>query len=354
MAGRPGPAVYCEPVIAADTGTAPAGTGIRGLVWRPGGAPEELTEVEQAIELARDPSVLVWLEVDLHDNALFARLATELGFDPRAVDDSRASRGRPKASRFAEHNFCTLYDVWLAERAPLASRVRLNRISAFVLDSCLVTVRAKGRLDADQLVDRWLQDPQLATLGVDGLLAGLLDLIIDRHYEVLQQLDDGIEALEDDLFADLADMRALQRRTYLLRRELVELRRVIVPMRDVITTVMHTGQSQRGWTLTSLSYYEDLTNHALRAAEWTEALRDLVSSIHETTLSINDTRMNVVMKKLAGWAAIIAVPTLITGWFGMNVPYPGFGRPVGYWVALGLVLVSAVVLFWAFRRRDWL
>ena len=92
----------------------------------------------------------------------------------------------------------------------------------------------------------------------------------------------------------------------------------------------------------------------LRDSAETESLRDLVSSIFETNLSLNDMRLNVVMKKLSGWAAIIAVPTLITGWFGMNVPYPGYGAGWGFWLALGVSVISAVVLYITFRRHDWL
>ena len=86
---------------------------------------------------------------------------------------------------------------------------------------------------------------------------------------------------------------------------------------------------------------------------WTESLRDLVGSAFETNLALNDARLNTIMKKLAGWAAIIAVPTAITGWFGQNVPYPGFSQPLGFWMSAILIVVGSMTLYALFRRRDW-
>jgi magnesium transporter len=103
-----------------------------------------------------------------------------------------------------------------------------------------------------------------------------------------------------------------------------------------------------------MPYYQDVYDHVLRAAEWTESLRDLVNSILETNLTIQGNRLNVITKKVTSWAAIIAVPTLITGYYGMNVPYPGFSEPVGFAVSVAVIVIAAVVLYLVFKRKDWL
>src|ERR1700748_2576796 len=97
-----------------------------------------------------------------------------------------------------------------------------------------------------------------------------------------------------------------------------------------------------------MPYYQDVYDHVLRAAEWTDSLRDLVTSILETNLTIQGNRMNVISKKVTGWAAIIAVPTLITGFYGMNVPYPYFGRQLGFTISACLMIVSMIVLYRVF------
>ncbi|HEY6785974.1 MAG TPA: CorA family divalent cation transporter, partial [Trebonia sp.] len=130
------------------------------------------------------------------------------------------------------------------------------------------------------------------------------------------------------------------------------LRRVVLPMREMVNTMMRRDLHVVGEDL--MPYYQDVYDHVLRAAEWTDSLRDLVTSILETNLTIQGNRMNVISKKVTGWAAIIAVPTFITGFYGMNVPYPGFSAEWGFVIALGVMIVSMIVLYRVFRRRDWL
>jgi magnesium transporter len=103
-----------------------------------------------------------------------------------------------------------------------------------------------------------------------------------------------------------------------------------------------------------MPYYQDVYDHVLRATEWTESLRDLVTTILETNLTLQGNRMNIITKKVTSWAAIIAVPTFITGFYGMNVPYPGFSEHLGFLVSVAIMIVAGCVLYVVFRRRDWL
>jgi len=101
-------------------------------------------------------------------------------------------------------------------------------------------------------------------------------------------------------------------------------------------------------------YYQDVYDHVLRATEWTESLRDLVTTILETNLTIQGNRMNIITKKVTSWAAIIAVPTFVTGFYGMNVPYPGFSRQSGVAVSVAIMFIAATTLYFVFKRKDWL
>jgi magnesium transporter len=103
-----------------------------------------------------------------------------------------------------------------------------------------------------------------------------------------------------------------------------------------------------------LPYFQDVYDHVLRATEWTESLRDLVTTVMETNLTVQGNRMNMIMKKVTSWAAIIAVPTAVTGFYGQNVPYPGFGTHLGFWTSTGVMIGLSVLLYTAFRRRDWI
>jgi magnesium transporter len=137
-----------------------------------------------------------------------------------------------------------------------------------------------------------------------------------------------------------------------LRKSLVELRRVVLPMREVVNTMMRRDVGLVTEELTP--YYQDVYDHVLRATEWTESLRDLVATILETNLAIQGNRLNVITKKVTGWAAIIAVPTAITGFYGQNLPYPGFGTAAGFATSAALIVGLSTALYIAFRRKDWL
>src|SRR4029077_3607223 len=161
-------------------------------------------------------------------------------------------------------------------------------------------------------------------------------------------LDDAVETLEDQLFSDVPQDMQVQRRSFELRKSLVLLRRIVIPMREVVNARMR--RDLHVVTDDLMPYYQDVYDHVLRAAEWTDSLRDLVTTILETNLTIQGNRMNVITKKVTSWAAIIAVPTLITGYYGMNVPYPGFSQPVGFYTSATIMIVAAGLLYYIFKR----
>lgn len=326
----------------------------RSRVWRDGELVARDFGLDRLVEYIADEHNLVWLDLLAPSSKELARLAGELGFDLHTVEDALAPRERSKAVRHDGRWFVLVHTLGLSAVDGYESRIRIGRVSAFVLANALVTVRTDPEWEMGQVVERWDANPALVRMGTAGLLHGLLDTIVDGHVEVIEQLDDSMEDLEDLLFEDGSSTRNVQRLTYQLRRELVEVRRVCLPMRDVVASVIRGTQDLSNWVMPLRGYYEDLNDHVQREAEWTESLRDLVASIYETNISLADTRMNVVMKQLSGWAAIIAVPTLITGWFGQNIPFLGFGSPTGLWVSTGLIVVCVVTLYRVFKTKEWI
>lgn len=326
---------------------------VASRIWRAGRLVQADFPLEDLDTSLANEQNLVWFDLVDPDVEVLDKLTGELNFSKQSVEDALAPGERPKARRQDHHMFVQAYGVHLRDDDGFASRVGVARISAFVVANGLITVRSH-RFDMAEVLRRWDEDEQLLAGGVLGLLHGLLDVIVDGQFEAIQQLDDRLERLEDRLIGEQSGPNPdVARATYQLRRELIELRRVASPMRDVVNTVFRFG-AEHEWTFAMRAYYEDLSEHVQRAAEWIDSLHDLIASIFETNLALNDARLNAVMKKLSAWAAIIAVPTLITGWFGMNVPYWGFGTHVGLVAALVASLASAGVLFVVFRRNDWL
>lgn len=138
---------------------------------------------------------------------------------------------------------------------------------------------------------------------------------------------------------------------FTMRRSLVRFQRLVVSMREVVSAIIRREQHLIG---DLAPYYQDVYDHILRIGESSDSLRELGSTIVETNLALRDFRQNQVMKRVGSWVAIIAVPTFVTGYYGMNVPYPGFASPVGAAIATGLSLGLPVGLYLYFRRRDWL
>jgi magnesium transporter len=126
---------------------------------------------------------------------------------------------------------------------------------------------------------------------------------------------------------------------------------VVLPMRELVGSLQREDAKADP---VLRPYFDELYDHVLRVMEWTESLRDMITTIFETNLSLADARLNTIMKKLTAWAAIIAVPTAVTGYYGQNVPFPGFAHRVGFLVSSAIMAVAVVVLYITFKRKEWL
>ncbi len=291
----------------------------------------------------------MWIDLCAPDAEDLGLIADELGLHRLAVADALAARQRPKLDRYASHEFINMYAARLVHDS---GELELSELSAFVTANALVTVRKDDAFDIGPVVAQWDGSPDLAHCGVGFLLYGLIDTVVDGHFVAVQSLDEEIEELEDLLFDERTPDADLQRRSFELRKSLVLLRRVVLPMREVVNSLMRRDLRVVSDEMTP--YYQDVYDHVLRATEWTESLRDLVSTILETNLTLQGNRLNVITKKVTSWAAIIAVPTAITGWYGQNIPYPGFGSTIGLLTSLSLIVFISGGLYVTFRRNDWL
>ncbi|MFW0797060.1 magnesium transporter CorA family protein [Gordonia sp. CPCC 205515] len=342
------------------------GERIRGQIWR-NGKPIDGFTLDKVSSCLEDPDLLVWADLECPTHETMSRLAGELDLSPFAVEDTIAASERVKTVTYAHHTFLMVYAVTMRDPAlgdrdesprisgdgsQRSTLFDLHRISIFVKKNTLITVRRTECFDMDSVVDRWA-DIGGEQYGIGALLHGLLDVVVDGHFDAVQRIDDAMEDVESMLFDEKVAGRALQRRTYDLRKDLVLLRRVVLPMREVIAGIQRRRFENHAPSELD-PHFSDLYDHALRAAEWTESLRDMVTTVFETNLSLADARLNTVMKKLTSWAAIIAVPTAITGFYGQNVPFPGYSHTLGFVTSSILIVVMVAALYLGFKRRDWL
>jgi magnesium transporter len=318
-------------------------------VYRGGVLEAEDFPVAEVSDYLDERGTVVW--VDLSDPTAdeLAELAEELGLHELAVEDAMGPQQRPKLDRYETHLFLTSYHLALDLERP---RLEALEVDAFFNDRWLVTVRKGDGFPVQEVMARADRSPKLQVYGVGFLLYCLLDVIVDDYFSIHAAFDDYYDDVTEGLFAEQAVEPSRQRHWFEMRRETVRFHRLIVPMRETVSALMRHEQDVVPEGL--YPYSQDVYDHILRVTEASDALRELVTAIVETNFSLRDYRQNLIVKKVSSWAAIIAVPALITGYYGMNVPYPGSGQISGVIWSTLLILGVSTGLYFVFKRNDWL
>lgn len=318
-------------------------------MYRKGVLEAEGFPVADVSEHLEEPDTIVWVDFCRPVKEQLNELAGELGLHELAVEDALEPHQRPKLDHYATHQFLSSHAVRVDVEA---ARLDKTEIDAFIGARWLITVRADAGFSMDPVIRRWDRSPDLTVQGVGFLLYGLLDVVVDSYFDAVQVFDDYYDEVSEGIFAERPLAPAQQRGWFNMRRALFRFHRFVVPMREALSALM---RREHGTVSAELyPYYQDVYDHILRVSESTDALRDLVSTIVDTNLSLRDFRQNQIMKKVTSWAAIIAVPTLVTGYYGMNVPYPGSQQPWGVLASAALIIVLSGGLYVLFRTRDWL
>jgi magnesium transporter len=315
-----------------------------GEVVAEGFAPDEAPR-----RLREHPGAVLWLDLFDPDTADLQAVADDFQLHPLAIEDAVQDHERPKLERYPGHLFLNVYAVDIATDA---SRFGKTEVSAFVTERALITVR-KSPSDTSRFVQRWDADAALAAKGgVAFLLYGLLDVVVDGHYAAAQRLDGAMDGVEDQLLEDGGAPRQVRRHAIMLRKTVAALRRAVAPMPELVGRAM---RADLGLVDDGLRpYYRDVEDHAMHTVDEVEHLRDRIEGLLQADLTEQSNVLNDITRKLAAWAAIIAVPTALTGYFGQNLPYPGFGKLWGFAYSSVLLVVSAGGLYWYLKRRGWL
>ena len=298
--------------------------------------------------LAR-PDTVVWVDLCGPSIDQLHELADELGLHELAVEDALGPHQRPKIDRYPTHAFLSCHSVRVnTDKGELEE----TEIDAFISKRWLITVRKDEHFPMEPVLERWDQSPDLAVHGVGFLLYGLLDVVVDGYFDTERALDDYFDEVSEGVFSENPLEPTKQRHWFAMRRALVRFHRLVMPMRETVSGLMRREHPAMPDEL--FPYYQDVYDHVLRVSESTDALRDLVGTIVDANLALRDYRTNQIMKKVTSWAAIIAVPTLITGYYGMNVPYPTSGQDSGVYLSAGLMILMALALYLVFKKKDWL
>lgn len=287
----------------------------------------------------------LWVVLDHPTMADFADVEQVLGLHPLAVEDAVHAHDRPKLDVYDEARFFTLMS--LRHRDAMAP-LDVGRVMAFVGDKFIVTVRQE---DGDTLerARRQVQQQHKRPAPVDALHA-VIGTVVDDLADVSHDVEQAILTTADRLFAPQGSDEA--HLLYQINRQLLAMAHAVQPL---IEPLRHMSDGTSGAAdVETARRFQDVLDHALLIDREISGYSDLVEHLRDSNDSRIALQQNTDMRKIAAWAAVIAVPTAITGFYGMNVPYPGFGQTSGVIIAVTVQVILATTLFMVFRRRGWL
>jgi len=311
--------------------------------------------LEELAAAADQQGCALWVDCTKDDVDTIRALAEQFDLHPVAVEDALGEHERPKIDRYDAHVYAIAYTTRLeadAEDPSGIPRLRFHDVSIFSVRNAVITVRQNDQASIARATEVWESHPELLEYGSVAILWAVLDEIVDSHFDTVQALEERAVDVEDLIFGEHPDIRLAQRRLYRLHKMSLRLRRITLPTREIVGTILRFGSAASDGPLAP--YFQDVYDHALRVGDWMENLHDIISTLFDSNLTAQSNRMNEVMKKVTSWAAIIAVPTLVTGYFGMNVAFPLLNTFAGWLVAICAIIIPSAVLFWLFRRSDWL
>jgi magnesium transporter len=323
-------------------------------VYREGHLEAADVDLARVPGVLREPRTMVWVDVPHPTPTSMAVIQRAFGFHELAIEDCLGPHQRPKIEQYEDYFFLVAYQLTVDADAGLQG----HELAAFVSHRYLVTVRKDPELDLTETAKRWEAHPERLCEGGGYPLYVLLDQIVDGYFVALDDLEDRGEQIEElVLGGDGAEARAgatdSRMQIFQLRRELFRARRAAAPLRDVLDALQRRTLPVVSQELEP--YYRDVYDHVLRATDFIDNLRDILSSAFDAHLSAVSNRLNEVMKVLTSWAGIILVPTLIAGIYGMNfVHMPELTWRYGYAYALAVMFGAGFLLWRMFHKRGWL
>ncbi|HYV02003.1 MAG TPA: magnesium/cobalt transporter CorA [Actinomycetota bacterium] len=316
-------------------------------VYRKGRCEEADFDPSRIDEALAESDSLVWVDISDPSKQEIELLGREFGFHPLALEDALHPHQRAKIDQYETYFFVVAYGV-----SPQDSGLVEHEMGIFVGENYLVTVRKAPPFDMTAAVKRWEAHAELAREGGGYFLYILLDEIVDGYFAVLERYEDRAEEVEDQVFGGQFGEET-QSSIFSLKKDLQQFRRRAAPLREVLDVMQRRLVPVVTERLEP--YYRDVYDHVLRATDFVDSLRELLSSALEASLAVVSNRLNEVMKQLTSWAAIILVPTLVAGIYGMNFRHmPELNWLLGYPFALALMLLSGGALHVIFKRRHWL
>lgn len=305
-------------------------------------------DLEAVSDALADPAQgFVWVGTHEPDEPLLGKLQEEFGLHDLAVEDAHHAHQRPKIEAYGESLFIVLHTAQAVN-----GEIAFGETHIFLGPRYLLTVRHGASLSYATARSRCEQTPKRLMLGPSYGLYAVLDFIVDNLQPLAHEFQDELTALEADIFAETFRRETIER-LYQLKGELTKMRLAVSPLQDILSQLvrLHPNLIRDETRL----YFRDVFDHALRVNEAIDTLREMVSAAMTVNLSLVTVAQGEVVKRLAGWAALVAVPTLVASWYGMNFAHmPELAGRYNYYLVMGITAAACGGLFALLRRARWL
>jgi len=303
--------------------------------------------LDEISDVLAQPDTFVWVGLHEPDEVLLLKLQEEFGLHDLAIEDAHTAHQRTKIETYGDSLFLV---VQTAQQ--IDGDLAFGETHIFIGPRYLVSVRHGASLSYAPARRACEHTPELMALGPSYALYSILDFIVDNLLPIVRASREELQQLEKDIFAETFK-RSTVRRLYNMQRDLMTLRLAVAPMQDIISqlTRLHPNLIPKELR----AYFRDVYDHVFRVNEAISAMREMLTAAINVNLSLVTFGQNEVMKKLAGWAAMLAAPTLLTSWYGMNFTHmPELSQPWAYPAVIGVVAVVVIGLFIGLRRAKWL
>jgi magnesium transporter len=308
--------------------------------------------VEDISDYVKRPDCFVWVALVDPTPQELDQMAHEFSLHELAVEDARHGHQRPKVEEYGDSLFAVLHPVELEKLPDGRDTLNIGEVDLFVGTNYILSVRHKIKVGFAAVRARAEREPELLKYGAGFVFYALIDNVVDRYFPVLDELEVRLEQVEQRMFASSASRRQIEE-LYDLKSMLMTLKHAVAPLMEAVGKlyggrVPHLCQGTQ-------EYFRDVYDHLDRINAGIDSSRDMLTTAIQVNLALIGISDNEVTKRLAAWGALITVPTLIAGVYGMNFKFmPELTWEWGYWYAVALMVIVDAVLFWRFRKAGWL
>ncbi|QWF72514.1 magnesium/cobalt transporter CorA [Methylomonas paludis] len=319
---------------------------MRCVAYKNGISQGDLT-IAQISEVLQQEHTFVWLGLLEPDTQLLGQIQEEFGLHELAIEDACSAHQRPKIEEYGDSLFLVLHTALMEEGA-----LSFGETHLFIGNRFLVTVRHGASVRLNKVRARCEANPGQLAKGPSYALYAIMDYVVDNYMPVVESLQERFYILEQAIFDQRPSRQTLEG-LYELKRELLKVHAAIVPLIDICNELIrfHNGIISKDVRI----YFRDIADHIKRIDQAIDATREMLIAAMQVHLTLETVRQNEVVKGLAGWGAILAIPTMVFSWYGMNFKYmPELEWRYSYPATVGLVALASLLLHRRLKRRGWI